>query len=332
MDMQNEAKKKFVAYYRVSSKRQKEEGVSLEAQRKLIKEYALRNNFMLVEEYEVDESASKPDRTTFTSMLQKVKENKDIEGIICEKVDRLLRGHLKDRVFMEELVEEYDKQLHFVKQSLILDKDSKYSLGSFLNFVLLHQSIVGLEAKKQMEKAHHYPDTIIGCCGGGSNFGGLIAPFIADKLMNNNKTRFIGVEPLSCPTMTKGEYKYDFGDTAKMTPLLKMMTLGHAFIPSPIHAGGLRYHGMSPIISFLQQQGIIEPRAYDQQVVFQAGIDFARCEGIIPAPESSHAIKATIDEALQAKKENKKKVILFNLSGHGLLDLNGYDKFLHHQL
>lgn len=217
-------------------------------------------------------------------------------------------------------------------ETVIKNKGYKYSLGSVLNHVLLHQTIVGIEAKKQMEKAGEYPDIIIGCCGGGSNFGGLAFPFLVDKLKGTRKTKYIGVEPASCPTLTKGDYRYDFGDTACMTPLLKMKTLGCDFVPSPIHAGGLRYHGMAPLISFLHEEQLMEAIAYEQRQVFQAGIDFARCEGIIPAPESCHAIKAAMDEAITAKKEGKKKVILFNLSGHGLLDLSGYDKFLHNKL
>lgn len=217
-------------------------------------------------------------------------------------------------------------------ETVVKNKGYKYSLGSVLNHVLLHQTIVGLEAKKQMEKAGEYPDIIIGCCGGGSNFGGLAFPFLVDKLKGDKKTRYFGVEPASCPTLTKGDYRYDFGDTARMTPLLKMKTLGCDFVPSPIHAGGLRYHGMAPLISFLHEEKLMTAVAYEQKQIFQAGIDFARCEGIIPAPESCHAIKAAIDEAITAKKEGKKKVILFNLSGHGLLDLNGYDKFIHHKL
>lgn len=217
-------------------------------------------------------------------------------------------------------------------EMVIRTKGSKYSLGSVLNHVLLHQTIIGLEAKKQMEKAEEYPDVVIGCVGGGSNFAGLAFPFMADKLKSKKNTRFIGVEPVSCPSLTKGKYKYDFGDTAQMTPLLKMKTLGSDFIPSPIHAGGLRYHGMAPQISFLYEEGLMEAISYAQNPVFQAGVDFAHCEGIIPAPESSHAIKATIDEAITAKREGKKKVILFNLSGHGLLDLSGYERFLHHKL
>jgi len=217
-------------------------------------------------------------------------------------------------------------------ETVMKTQGAKYSLGSVLNHVLLHQTVVGLEAKKQMEKAGEYPDVIIGCVGGGSNFAGIAFPFMVDKLSGKKKTRYIGVEPSSCSSLIKGEYRYDFGDTAQMTPLLKMRTLGCDYIPSPIHAGGLRYHGMAPQISFLYEQKLIEAVAYDQNPVFQAGVDFARCEGIIPAPESSHAIKSAMDEAITAKKEGKKKVILFNLSGHGLLDLNGYDKFLHHKL
>jgi len=217
-------------------------------------------------------------------------------------------------------------------ETVIKTQGSKYSLGSVLNHVLLHQTVIGLEAKKQMEKAGEYPDIVIGCVGGGSNFAGIAFPFVADKLREKNKTRFVGVEPISCPTLTKGKYEYDFGDTAHMTPLLKMYSLGSGFVPSPIHAGGLRYHGMAPQISFLYSEKLMEAKAYEQKSVFQAGVDFARCEGIIPAPESTHAIKAAMDEAITAKKEGKKKVILFNLSGHGLLDLNGYDKFLHHKL
>lgn len=218
-------------------------------------------------------------------------------------------------------------------ETVMKTEGSKYALGSVLNHVLLHQTVVGQEAKKQMEKAGEYPDVIIGCVGGGSNFAGIVFPFMADKLSGKKaKIRYIGVEPTSCPSLTKGEYRYDFGDTAKMTPLLKMKTLGCDYIPSPIHAGGLRYHGMAPQISFLYNEKLMEAVAYDQRSVFQAGVDFARCEGIIPAPESSHAIKAAMDEAIVAKKEGKKRVILFNLSGHGLLDLNGYDKFLHNKL
>ncbi|HAT03469.1 MAG TPA: TrpB-like pyridoxal phosphate-dependent enzyme [Candidatus Magasanikbacteria bacterium] len=211
----------------------------------------------------------------------------------------------------------------------VQDEKTKYALGSVLNHVLLHQTIIGQEAKKQMEMAGEYPDTVIGCCGGGSNFAGIAFPFIADTLSGARKnTRFIGVEPASCPSLTKGEYKYDFGDTACMTPLLKMKTLGSDFIPSKIHAGGLRYHGMAPLVSFLHEEKFIEARAYEQLEVFEAGVKFARTEGIIPAPESSHAIKAAIDEAMVCKETGESKVILFNLSGNGMLDLQGYDDFL----
>jgi len=213
------------------------------------------------------------------------------------------------------------------------DEKTKYALGSVLNCILLHQTVVGQEVKKQMEKAGEYPDILIGCVGGGSNFGGFSIPFLVDKIAGlKPKLKVIGVEALSCPKMTKGEYRYDYGDTAKKTPLLKMETLGSDFIPPGIHAGGLRYHGNAPIMSFLNQKGITEPRAYDQQSIFKAGVDFARCEGIVPAPESNHAVKAVIDEAIKCKEEGRKKVIVFNLSGHGLLDLNGYDKFLRKQL
>lgn len=177
-----------------------------------------------------------------------------------------------------------------------------------------------------------YPDSIIGCVGGGSNFAGFAIPFLIDKISGKKNVKAIAVEAESCPKMTKGEFRYDFGDAAKKTPLLKMQTMGCDFIPSPIHAGGLRYHGNAPILSFLNQEKITEARAYDQIATFKAAVDFAKCEGIISAPESAHAIKAAIDEASVAKKEGKKKVILFNLSGHGLLDLNGYDKFLHNKL
>lgn len=217
-------------------------------------------------------------------------------------------------------------------ESVVKTKGAKYSLGSVLNHVLLHQTIVGLEAKNQMEKTGEYPDVVIGCVGGGSNFAGIAFPFLAENLKGKRSTRFIGVEPASCPSLTKGKYEYDFGDTAQMTPLLKMHTLGSDFVPSPIHAGGLRYHGMAPLISFLYNEKLIEAKSYDQKEIFQAGIEFVKAEGIIPAPESCHAIKSAIDEAIRAKHEGKKKVILFNLSGHGLLDLNGYEKFLQNKL
>lgn len=215
----------------------------------------------------------------------------------------------------------------------ILNPEAKYALGSVLNHVLLHQTIVGLECKKQLEEAGEYPDILIGCCGGGSNFGGFVFPFLPDKLSGRKKQlRCIGVEPASCPSMTKGKYRYDFGDTAQRTPLLKMETLGSDFIPAPIHAGGLRYHGIAPLLAFLHQQGLIEARSYEQKEVFAAAVNFSKAEGIIPAPESAHAIKAAIDEAEKCKEEGKKKVISFNLSGHGLLDLKGYESFLQDKL
>ena len=205
--------------------------------------------------------------------------------------------------------------------------DVKYSLGSVLNHVLLHQTVIGQEAKKQMQMAGCYPDVVIGCVGGGSNYAGLAFPFVADRLAGKN-VRFVAVEPTACPTVTKGRYDYDFGDTAQMTPLLKMYTLGSDFIPPPIHAGGLRYHGMAPLISLLTAKGHIQAKAYDQLGVFDAAMSFARAEGIISAPESAHANKAVMDEALKAKEEGKERVILFNHSGHGLLDLGAYDAYL----
>lgn len=217
-------------------------------------------------------------------------------------------------------------------EDAVTHPDTKYSLGSVLNHVLLHQTVIGQEAKKQLEIVGEYPDVIIGCIGGGSNLAGISFPFIADKLRGKKKLRVIAVEPSACPSITKGEYKYDFGDTAEMTPLLKMFTLGHNFIPHPIHAGGLRYHGKAPIVSLLCNEKIVEARAYSQLPVFKAAVDFARCEGIIPAPESSYAIKATIDEALKCKENKEGKTILFNLSGHGLLDLGAFDKYLSGEL
>ncbi len=202
--------------------------------------------------------------------------------------------------------------------------DTKYALGSVLNHVILHQSIIGLEAKKQMEKAGDYPDILIGCCGGGSNFAGLMNPFLRDKLEGKD-IRFIGVEPTSCPTLTKGLYAYDYGDVARQTPLLYMYTLGHDFIPPGIHAGGLRYHGMSPIVSALVREKLLEPVSVHQLECFEAGKLFAQTEGIIPAPETCHAIRTTIIEA--TRDLNKPQTILFNFSGHGLLDLSSYDKF-----
>ena len=203
----------------------------------------------------------------------------------------------------------------------------KYSLGSVLNHVLLHQTVIGQECVKQMEIADEYPDVVIGCVGGGSNFGGCAFPFIQKNLTEGRKTRFIAVEPKATPTLTKGPYAFDYGDTAKMAPILKMFTLGHDFIPAPIHAGGLRYHGMAPQICALYDAGYIDAIAVAQPETFEAGILFAQTEGIIPAPESAHAIRVVIDEALDAKEKGEKRVILFNLSGHGLLDLAAYDAY-----
>ncbi len=211
------------------------------------------------------------------------------------------------------------------------DADTKYSLGSVLNHVLLHQTIIGEETLKQLEKVEEYPDTLIGCVGGGSNFGGFSFPFIREKLEEKPRAkamRVIAAEPTACPTLTRGVFTYDFGDTAGLTPLLSMHTLGHGYVPPAIHAGGLRYHGMAPLISALVNMGIILPVAYSQNEVFDAALKFAKSEGIIPAPESSHAIRAAIDEALRAKSEGKKEVIVFNLSGHGYFDMSAYEDYL----
>ncbi len=207
--------------------------------------------------------------------------------------------------------------------------DTKYSLGSVLNHVLLHQTIVGQEAQKQMEKIDDYPDIIVGCIGGGSNFAGVFLPFVKDKIEGKKPDlRIINVEPEACPTVTKGPYAYDFGDEAMLTPLIKMYTLGHSFVPPPVHAGGLRYHGMAPIICHLHKLGLVEARAVHQVVTFEAAVQFARAEGHIPAPEPAHAIKVVIDEALKCKESGEKKTILLALSGHGHFDLGAYDEFL----
>jgi len=204
--------------------------------------------------------------------------------------------------------------------------DTNYSLGSVLNHVLLHQTVIGQEAKLQMEMAGEYPDVIIGCFGGGSNFAGIALPFAFDKLQGNG-VRLMAVEPTACPTLTKGIYAYDFGDTAKLTPLVKMYTLGHTFVPAGIHAGGLRYHGASPLMSHMLRLGLIEARAYPQNTVFEAAVTFARNEGILPAPESAHAIRAAVDEALAAREDGRARVILFNLSGHGHFDMGAFDSY-----
>ncbi len=203
----------------------------------------------------------------------------------------------------------------------------KYSLGSVLNHVLLHQTIIGQEALLQLALADDYPDVVVGCVGGGSNFAGLAFPFIGEARKKGLKTRFLAAEPMACPTLTKGIYAYDFGDTLGMTPLVKMHTLGHDFMPPGIHAGGLRYHGMSPLISQLHAEGIIEARAYYQNAVFESAVQFARTEGIVPAPEAGHVIKPVIEEALNAREEGRERVILFNLCGHGHFDMAAYDAY-----
>ena len=211
----------------------------------------------------------------------------------------------------------------------VKDEKSKYSLGSVLNHVLLHQTVIGLEVLEQLRRLELKPDIMIGCVGGGSNFAGFTFPAIGRVLRGEEKgMRFVAAEPVACPSMTKGEYRYDFGDTARTTPLLKMFTLGCDFVPPPIHAGGLRYHGAAPTVSLLKKEGIIESVAYPQEEVFKAAKLFAELEGLIPAPETSHAVKAAIDEALKAKKEGEERVIVFNYSGHGLLDLVGYHQVL----
>jgi tryptophan synthase beta chain len=205
---------------------------------------------------------------------------------------------------------------------------TKYALGSVLNHVCLHQSIIGEEAILQMELAGEEPDVIFGCAGGGSNFAGLAFPFVRRKIKDGRKTRIVAVEPTSCPTLTEGELRYDFGDTAETTPLMMMYTLGHAFMPPSIHAGGLRYHGMAPMVSHCLKLGLMEAMAYPQLKVFKSAVLFARSEGIVPAPESSHAIAAAVDEAIRCREENRKRVIVIGLSGNGLLDLAAYDSYL----
>lgn len=212
------------------------------------------------------------------------------------------------------------------------DPGTNYSLGSVLNHVLLHQTIIGLEALKQMEMAGDYPDIVLGCFGGGSNFGGISFPFLGENFRNGKKTRIMAVEPASCPKLTRGQFHYDFGDTVGLTPLLPMYTLGHNFVPDTIHAGGLRYHGAGAIVSQLLKDKLIEATSVKQLETFKAGMIFAKTEGIIPAPETSHAIAAVIREAEQAKKEGKAKTILFNFSGHGIIDLAAYDKYFEGKL
>jgi tryptophan synthase beta chain len=208
----------------------------------------------------------------------------------------------------------------------------KYSLGSVLNHVLLHQTVIGEESLMQMDLAGEYPDVVIGCIGGGSNFSGIAFPFLRNNFKEGKKTRLLAVEPQAAPSLTKGTYAFDYGDSAKMAPVVKMHTLGHSFLPAPIHAGGLRYHGMSPTISALYENGDIEAVAVPQLGTFEAALQFARTEGILPAPESAHAIRGAIDEALDAKKKGDERVILFNLSGHGHFDLAAYEAYLAGQL
>lgn len=213
-------------------------------------------------------------------------------------------------------------------ETTVTNPGTKYSLGSVLNHVCLHQSVIGQEALQQMEMAGEGPDVIIGCAGGGSNFAGLAFPFIQGKIKQGKSYRIIAAEPSSCPSITAGELRYDFGDTAGTTPLMMMHTLGHQFMPPSIHAGGLRYHGMSPLVSHCKKLGLIDAVALPQLKIFRAAVEFARTEGIIPAPESAHAIAVAMDEAIRCREENRKQVILFNLSGNGLLDLTAYDSYL----
>jgi len=207
-------------------------------------------------------------------------------------------------------------------------ENTRYSLGSVLNHVCLHQSVIGLETLKQFELIEDFPNVVIGCVGGGSNYAGLAFPFIPKRTKEGKDIRFVATEPTACPTMTKGPFRYDFGDTAHMTPLLKMNTLGHTFVPPSIHAGGLRYHGMAPLMSHLKELGIVEPVAYHQNTVFEGALMFAREEGIVVAPEAAHAVRATINEALRCKEENKEECIVFNLSGHGHFDLSSFEAYM----
>jgi tryptophan synthase beta chain len=207
-------------------------------------------------------------------------------------------------------------------------EDTKYSLGSVLNHVLMHQTVIGLETKKQLAKADAEADIVVGCVGGGSNFAGFSFPFVADKLRGKKTAlRVVAIEPSACPSLTKGQYVYDFGDTVGLTPLVKMHTLGHGFVPAPMHAGGLRYHGMAPLICKLYDEGVLEARAVPQLATFAAAVTFARAEGILPAPEAAHAVRGAIDEALRCKEEGTRKTIVFNLCGHGYLDLSAYEAY-----
>ncbi|MGD2156368.1 MAG: TrpB-like pyridoxal phosphate-dependent enzyme [Anaerolineales bacterium] len=219
-----------------------------------------------------------------------------------------------------------------VETAAVSEGKKKYSLGSVLNHVLLHQTIIGEEAQLQMELAGEYPDVVIGCVGGGSNFAGIAYPFLHQNLKNGHNTRLLGVEPTASPTLTKGVYTFDYGDTAKMAPIVKMYTLGHDFVPAPIHAGGLRYHGMAPSMCGLYDAGYIEAIATPQLATFESAVLFAQTEGIVPAPETAHAIRAAINEALDAKSKNEERVILFNLSGHGHFDLSAYQAYMKGEL
>jgi tryptophan synthase beta chain len=205
--------------------------------------------------------------------------------------------------------------------------DTKYALGSVLNHVLLHQTVIGLEARKQLEMVDAYPDVIVGCTGGGSNFAGIVFPFLGEQFRGGKEVKIVACEPAACPTLTRGKFAYDFGDTGHLTPLVKMHTLGSTFVPPGFHAGGLRYHGMAGLVSHLKELGVLEARAYLQNPCFQAGIDFARVEGILPAPEANHAVKGAIDEALSAKRDGVERTILFNLCGHGHFDMAAYMEY-----
>jgi tryptophan synthase beta chain len=213
-------------------------------------------------------------------------------------------------------------------EAAVTSENTKYAIGSVANHVLLHQTVLGQEAKKQMELTGEYPDVVIGCVGGGSNYAGLAYPFMQDRLTGGKQTRFVACEPAACPTLTKGEFRYDFGDTGETTPLFPMYTIGHTFVPAPVHAGGLRYHGDAPSLSLLVRHGHMQARAYTQNPVFEAAIEFARAQGIVPGPEPAHAIRAVIDEAVEARESGQGKVILFNLSGHGHFDMQAYDDYL----
>jgi len=218
-------------------------------------------------------------------------------------------------------------------EDAVTHEGTKYSLGSVVNHVLMHQTVIGLEAKKQMEMVGEYPDILVACVGGGSNFGGLVLPFMKDKLDGTRpKLRALATEPMACPSLTKGPYAFDWGDTAKTGPVIKMYTLGHDFAPARIHAGGLRYHGMSPIISVLYNQKLIEAAAYHQNAIFEAAVSFARAEGFVMAPETAHALRGVMEEALKCRESGESKVILFNASGHGHFDLTGYQAYLGGQL